>query len=394
MRAWARITRDGIEIPCVDRNGQYNPRLQAELGGGTMVGCGTIASTNWIPHRYDLHTEISDAQIQWIDTLPPAIGDARLRFDGPVDSLILSGDIHVTEMVFDERIDWEDWVVEYRSEMLVDPTMTYDDDPYFSMDIGIVADGTIKLANNVADGHASAALRIGGDTSLPELSGEVWTHEDTIAILQDREFQMERGLIKFNDPKTWDPELDFKLRTDIESYEQIYRVQYLVTGPFSDWNSTAQSSPSLPQSDLNALLWFGVTTDDLEERGEFGSAVAQSVADMILTDFLITNAAAGELSSELPDLFDRIDLATGVNARGMYSSEPRLVVEKRLDDFGDIDLTWEFNLVRPEDNYISADKRIGGIWSLSGWYASLQRDRVLPIGGAYGVDVTARWETD
>ena len=393
-KLWARITRNGIEIPCFDRNGQYAPRMQADIGGGKILGCGTIASKDWIPTRYDLTAEVSDAQIQWVDTLPPAIGDASFHFDGPVDTLLLSGDITISEMAFTDRIDWEDWVVEYRSEMLVDPATTYDDESFFSMNVGIVADGTIQLDNNVANGAASAALHIIGDTARPGLTGEVRTHDDTIAFLQDREFRMERGLVKFNDPWTWDPDLDFVLRTDIDSYEQLFRVSYTIGGPFSDWRSTARSDPSLPQSDLNALLWFGVTTDELEERGEFGTAVAQSVADMILTDFLITNAQAGELSNELPDLFDRIDLATGVNARGVYSSEPRLVVEKRLHDVGDIDLTWEFNLVRPEDNYISADKRIGGIWSLSGWYASLQRDRVLPIGGAYGVDVTARWETD
>jgi hypothetical protein len=394
MRMQARITHDGIEIPCFDKTGTYTPRMQAAIGGGTLFGCGTIAASDWVPTRYNLKAEVRDAQIQWVETLPPAIGDASLHFEGPVDTLLLSGDVDINEMVFSERIDWEDWIVEYRSEMLVDPTTTYDEDAYFSMDIGITSDGTISLANNVAEGIASAQLRIIGDTARPGLTGEVWTHDATIAFLQDREFRMERGLIKFADPWTWDPNLDFDLRTDIDSYDQLYQVHFFVGGPFSDWRSTARSEPSLPQSDLNSLLWFGITTDDLEERGEFGSAVAQSVADMILTDFLITNAQAGELSSELPDLFDRIDLATGVNGRGVYSSEPRLVVEKRLDELGDIDLTWEFNLVRPEDNYVSADKRIGGIWSLSGWYASLQRDRVLPIGGAYGVDVTARWETD
>ena len=80
--------------------------------------------------------------------------------------------------------------------------------------------------------------------------------------------------------------------------------------------------------------------------------------------------------------------------RGEYSAEPRLVIEKRLSDLGDVQLRWELNLVDPEDNYVSADRRIGGIWSLRAWYASLQRDRVLPIGGAYGLDVTARWEAD
>ena len=50
-------------------------------------------------------------------------------------------------------------------------------------------------------------------------------------------------------------------------------------------------------------------------------------------------------------------------------------------DYGDIDLKWELNLVQPDDNYVALSKRLGeGVWSLSGWYATLQRDRVLPIG--------------
>jgi hypothetical protein len=137
-----------------------------------------------------------------------------------------------------------------------------------------------------------------------------------------------------------------------------------------------------------------MTTDQLEQMGELSTAVFQGVADLMLTDFFVSGQA-GELSQGLPDLlFDRIDIATGVTARGDYSPDPRLVVEKRLDDEFEIDLSWQTNLVRPEDTYISIDRRIGGIWSLSGWYATLQRDRVLPIGGAYGVDVTARWEIE
>ena len=103
----------------------------------------------------------------------------------------------------------------------------------------------------------------------------------------------------------------------------------------------------------------------------------------------------GELGQDLPSLFlnSRFDIATGVNARGQYSPEPRLVVENHLTDL-DLDLKLEMNMVRPSDSYVSATRRIGGIWSLSGWYATLQRNRQLPIGGAYGVDVLARWELD
>ncbi|MFT4628665.1 MAG: hypothetical protein ACI8PZ_007361 [Myxococcota bacterium] len=382
LTAYIRATEDSIEIE----------RVHGAIGGGRITGAGVVDAKDWMPTRIALDAQVDDAQVQWVDSLPPAIGDATLRFDGPADQLLLTGDVIVNEMTFSDRIDWEDWVVRYREEMLVDPASTYTDEPLFGINVAIRADDTLVFRNNVAEGTGAADLRVVGDTVRPGLTGSVRVQEG-VAFLQDREFRIERGNVLFNDPWTWDPDIEFELVTDIDSRDQRYRVNYGIFGPFSDWNTAARSDPSLPQADVNALLWFGVTTEDLDEMGALPSAITQAAADLILTDFFIAGQA-GELGQELPDLFDRIDIATGVNGRGEYSPEPRLVVEKRLSEIGDVQLRWELNLVRPEDNYVSADRRIGGIWSLRAWYASLQRDRVLPIGGAYGVDVTARWEAD
>jgi hypothetical protein len=368
--------------------------LEGSLGGGTFSGSGTIDARDWKPVRYDLAMNVKDAMVQWVESLPPAIGDGTFRFDGPVGALLLSGDVNVTDMTFAERIDWEDWVVEYRDWMVVDPALVTDEPPMFNLNVHLGADRTIWLRNNVAEAVASADLRIIGDTVRPGLVGTVHVQEG-LAFLQDREFRIDRGDLLFNDPWTWDPQLDLALQTDITSRDQRYRVEYQVLGPFSDWRTESRSDPFLPQADVNALLWFGVTTDELEEMGELQSAVVQSVADLLVTDFLVSGQA-GDIGEELPNfLFDRIDLATGVNARGEYSPEPRLVVEKRLPtEVWELDLKWEFNPLRPNDNYVTASKRLGGIWNLAGWYASLQRDRALPIGGAYGVDVLARWEIE
>jgi hypothetical protein len=362
------------------------------LGGGEVSAQGIIDASGWRPQRYDLSMSIQDAQVQWVEELPPAIGNAVLAFDGPVDQLLLSGGVKIQDMTFSDRIEWEDWVVEYREAMLVDAATDYTEEPLFGLAIDIEAQDTIHLRNNVADGTAAAQLRVIGDTVRPGLTGTVEIKEG-IAFLQDREFQINRGLMLFNDPWTWDPDLDFVLVTDILSREQRYRVDYQVYGPFSDWKTRTRSDPTLPQADVNALLWFGVTTEDLEEMGALPSALTQAAADLILTDFLIAGQA-GDLGQDLPDLFDRIDVTTGVNGRGEYSPEPRLVIEKQLPELGDVELRWEMNLVRPDDLYLTVDKRIGGVWSLSLWYASLQRELVLPIGGAYGTDITARWESD
>ncbi len=363
-----------------------------DLGGGPFVVSGGIDTEAWWPTRFNIDVSVDDSQLRWVESLPPARGMARLTLDGPTDRLLMSGEVTITEMDFVDRIDWEDWVVAYRETMLVDPAIGSDEPGLFGFDVHIGADGTMRLRNNVADAVASADLRLVGDTNRPGLTGSVSVHDGGLALLQDREFRIVRGHLAWDDPFTWDPRLDFDLETDVKTRDQPVRVNYLVTGPFSDWHTSTRSDPSMAQSDLNALLWFGVTTDDLEELGALPAAVTQAAADLLLTDFLVSGRA-GDIE-DLPLLFDRLDLATGVNARGEYSPDPRLVLEKRLDDFGGIDLSWELNLVRPEDNYLEIERRIGGIWSLAGWYATLQRDRVLPIGGAYGADVTARWEAE
>jgi hypothetical protein len=383
-RAKLRITRDKIEL--VD--------LAGSLGGGTVSGRGHVDAEGWFPTRFDLALDVADAQVQWVESLPPAIGDGHFTFDGPVEALLLGGEVSVTEMSFADRIDWEDWVVETRDQLLVDPATTATEEPMFSLDVHIVADDdAIHLQNNVVEGTAVADLRIIGDTVRPGLVGAATVHDGT-AFLQDREFRIDRGVMTWNDPWTWDPVLDVSLQTDIQNQDQRYRVDYLVNGPFSDWRATTRSDPALPQADVNALLWFGMTTDQLEAMGELPSAVAQSVADLIVTDFFVSGKV-GELGQDLPSLFlnSSFDIATGVNARGQYSPEPRLVVENRVDELG-LDLKLEMNMVRPSDSYVSATRKIGGIWSLSGWYATLQRNRVLAIGGAYGVDVLARWEIE
>jgi len=363
--------------------------MTAGLGGGQVIGGGHIDAKDWRPERWNLTAQARDAQVQWIDALPPAIGDADLRFDGPVGSLLLSGDVTIRSMEFVDRINWEDWVVDYRTWSMVDATPS-DQAPWFSMDVAIKAGDTIRLKNNVADGTASADLRVIGDTTRPGLTGRV-VFNDGVVFLQDREFQVERGLVSYRDPWTWDPDLDIELVTDITSRNTRYRVHYLVRGPFSNWQTETRSEPSLAQADINALLWFGVTADDLEGMGELPQAVAQGVADMILTDLFITRGSG--VREELGTFVDRVEIATGVDTRGEYSPDPRIVLEKNLDPL-DATARVEINTIQWDDWQAQADFRLSDKWSLALWCARRQRERVLSIGGAYGIDLRARWELE
>ncbi len=382
LRATIRGSRDGYQIL----------EATAGVGGGEVMASGSLRAERWIPTDFHLRADATDSQIQWIEDLPPAIGDAHIQLDGPPSALLLAGDVHIDDMTFADRIDWEDWLVEFQDQLLVSSVPT-EDVPLFSIDVGIHADHTIRLQNNVAEGEATASLRVIGDTVRPGLVGSVRLH-DTIAFLQDREFRVRRGDIVWRDPWTWDPDLDFDLVTDIDSQKRRFRVNYLIRGPFSNWGTETRSDPPLAQADINALLWFGATAEELEEMGELPQAIGQGVADLFIADLFLTNQAAQELRGELPNLFDRFDLVTGVDARGEYSPDPRLLVQKKIRSLRDAEVTWEIGLTRSAEQFGRIDLPITRNWSLSGWYASRQRDRNLPIGGAYGLDLRGRWGID
>ena len=383
-------------------------RFTAGLGGGSLTGTavqnellqnhltptanpsalGVIEAEHWMPTRFTLQGgEAENVQVQWTESLAPSVGNATIAFDGPIDQLLLSGDVNILEMNFTDRINWEDWVVEIGDDLLVEAPPV-DEKGLFALDIGIQADRTIRLLNNVSDAVASADLRVMGDTSRPGMTGQVRVNEGLV-YLQDREFKIDRAEIAFRDPWSWDPDLDFDMVTDLDSRRRRYRIHYRVFGPYSNWATQTTSDPWLSQADVNALLWFGVTAEELEEMGELGTAVGQAAVDLFIQDFILADylgllgfqeTVAGQL---LPD----VDLVTGANTRGEYSSDPRLKLTvpglpPRLK------AAIEFNLLRA-DHYGHVKWAVTPSLSLSGWYANRRREGVrLPVNmGAFGTDL-------
>ncbi|MEN9786417.1 MAG: hypothetical protein RLZZ299_1681 [Pseudomonadota bacterium] len=360
--------------------------VAARLGGGRFASTESrIDAQDWVPTRYALAGTLQDGTVKYFDDLPPITGDARLRFDGPVGELLLSGDITVDRMEFRDRVDWESMVLSVRAERL---TVAAPDETarYFAMDLGVVADGTVRIANNIADATASGRLRVLGDTQRPGVVGEITVAPGGRAFLHERTFDIARGEVRYVDPYTFDPQLDFVLDTTVRTTAQDVRVSYRVGGPFSDWRTETSSDPWLPQADVNALLLFGLTRAELERNGGIGTALVAETSDLLLAQNALTR---------FDGLVDRWSLVNGASERGssMVNSELRLVAEKRV---GDLDLTVEKSLGAGlgGDWYASVERRLAQRLYATGYVATRQEGRALPIGAAYGTEFKLRWEFD
>ncbi len=368
--------------------------MNGRLGGGAWSLAGGIRSDRWVPQRFDLSAELSGARVRYVDFLPPVVGDARLRFDGPAESLLLSGEITVHDMLFADRIDWEDWIFELQGGHLdnIAGEATAD---YFALDLAVVSNGGIRMRNNIGDFTGSADLRFVGDTSRPGLVGVVRAEPGGRVYLKERQFEIVRTELNFFDPYAYDPDLDISLNTAVRAREEAYDIDFRVSGPYSDWRAEASSNPSLPEADINALLVFGMTTAELERYGGLTGAIAAEGSDLLASRFGLAETVGEGVGTIFGvDVLrpERIDIVSGVNERGSgtISSEVRVLAEWDLG--WSTTFIYEQNPVRPTDLYMGFEKRLARQLFLRSYWASEQIGRTLPIGGALGVETNIRWE--
>lgn len=366
--------------------------VAGRLGGGTFSTGGTIDADGFSPTRYALEARVDDARIRYLDFLPAAVGEGSLSFDGPADDPLLSGSLVIQDMLFAERIDWESWVLEFSGEHLTDAVAVETGD-YFNLDLTVTADETIRLRNNVGDLTVSADLQFMGNTARPGLTGRVRALPGGRVLLKERDFEINRAELLFNDPYAYDPDVDIDILTQVSTRDQDYDINYLVGGLYSDWRTTTRSDPALPQADINALLLFGLTMEELERYGGAAGALAVEGGDLLASKLGIVERV-GQGVVGLDTLRpERIDLVSGVSERGSgtVSSDLRLLVEKDLDW---ATLIFEQNLSRSVDTYLGLERRLARMFYLRTYWAREQVDRRLDIGGAYGFEASVRGEVD
>ena len=408
--AFRRLDFDGADAEWVNRQpflGNYLHQLarydgiHGQLGDGSVVFTGGFSGSDWKPVQFDIQADVSEAKVQFIEALPPFKGDASLVFTGPASDALLTGNINVTEMLFTERITWEEWMLEFASDESIEMTIE-ESKPAFSMDIVLKSDNTIEVQNNVGDLTAGGELRVVGDTNQPGLLGSIVAIPGGRMHLKEREFELTRGEILYVDPYSFDPELDLVLNTEVRSREDTYDVTYRVGGTLDDWRAETRSDPNLPPADVNALLLFGMTRAELERYGGLAGALAVEGGDLLASSFLFSardDTERGGLFRIVDPLRpERLDLVSGVSERGsgLVNSELRLLYENELSDLGLNGgmMILEQNISRASDTYLGFEQRLARQLYARTYWGSEQVGRFLDVGGAYGLEMKVRWELD
>lgn len=263
IRADAVISREKIVFE----------HFEAKSGGGYIDGWGEVPLKMDAGQRFYFSVDFLDMRYPYPEDFRPVVqGHAELL--GPVDDLLVTGDIEVQSARYTKTMRPEKALVDF-GKRLSDVSARREKSAFrVRLDINAIADGTIRIRNNMADAIAKGEFRIVGDTTRVIVLGSFDVVEGTVEF-RGNKYEIKRATVDFQDPRRNNPLLDVRAETK----KGNVTVTVAVTGPLDKYEVDLFSDPPLGKNDIVALLSLGVTTQALAgQEGAVGSAAAASIA--------------------------------------------------------------------------------------------------------------------
>ncbi len=194
------------------------------------------------------------------------------RLIGPIDDLLLSGDITVDRMSLTTKDDVASMLLGW-----LESSGGGSASGGLNLALRVDAEETIELRNPFVRLTGSAALEVTGTSNSPGLVGQVELLEGGEATLLGNRYEIERGSLNFSNPNAIEPFIDLQAAT----WVQEYQISVQIAGTVDHFVTTAVSTPPLSAPDIYSLLGVGYTG-----RGYGSGAVGLGLASSILSSQL------------------------------------------------------------------------------------------------------------
>ncbi len=350
--------------------------LEGEMGRGRFHGSGKADLVGFGVGPFGFLLEVTDTRVNLARDLT-AMVDGELLFQREGSIQTLKGEVTVKRATYDKRVDLRLMAVEWMQK--TEETFS-EETPLIGatkMNIHLSGRENLWIDNNLAKIPLEADLFLKGTLDRPLLIGRIVVPRGLI-YFRNNEFEVTSGSVEFLDPQKINPRFNLKAKTVVEtrnrkeSLDKDYEIDLGLTGTLSQFTLALSSSPPLPETDILALLTFGMTTEEFAQRQ--GGVASSEATSLILAEFL-------EGTVPKTGFVDRIQVDPFAGG-SKSSSGPRLTAEKRLLE-NRLLVTYEANLDPSQEQLIRMIYELGKNVSLVG-----ERDQDGQMGG----DVRFRFE--
>jgi len=305
--------------------------LQGRVGGGRFQASGQAELNGFQARDFGFLIGLEHARLDIGKGLPASF-DGELFFQREGNDQRLKGDLTLSEVTYDKKVDLGRFVVDLINQR---DTGTAEENTLSGrteINIHVFGKENIRVANNVAKLPLGVDLVLKGSFDHPVVIGRVDASRGEI-FFRGNTFKVLSASLDFLNPEKIDPGLHLKARTDVRNRvsDRRYAVDLELSGTLSQLDLRFASFPSLPESDILALLTIGKTTADLQAlQGGAGT----EARNFVVSEFLgaPVEQFVGKPVQKLTGI-DRIRVDPNIDGSNPNAATgTKLSAEKRLLD--------------------------------------------------------------
>jgi translocation and assembly module TamB len=331
--------------------------MTGKMGGGEVTFGGSITYRPTL--AYNVAVESKSVRLLYPDGLRTLL-DANLAFTGTAEASTLNGHVFIDSLSFTPDFD----LAHFSDQFSTGETVSQ---PGFAdtvqLAIAVQSRESLNATSSQVSLEGQAALRVGGTAANPVITGRTTLNSGELFYRNVR-YELERGVITFDDPNQTHPVLNLSVNTTIEQYNLTLTLR----GPLDKLTTSYVSDPPLATADIINLVARGKTTQE-------SAASSQS------TDSMIASQAASQLSGGVQKLAGisslQIDPTMGGNSQ---NPSARIAVQQRVTK--NLLFTFSTDVSQPGSEMVQGEYQLNKRWSVS-----VERDQ---LGG---VSVDGKFHT-
>ncbi len=343
------LNRDSIEVD----------GLRARMGGGQLQGTGRLdLPRSGEPFTYRLNVIAEDVSVRYPEGFL-ARGDADLALVATAatpQSRVIRGEVRLSRLFYLEDFEVDPLQL-LRTGLQRQRLEVAETDEFLAttqLNIQITGEDALRINNNLANLRGSLEqLSVRGTLASPVVFGQVELEPGGKVVYQDNEYEIERGLITFNNPYRLDPTFDIVARTEVRNYD----ILLFLEGTLERMKARFSSDEGLADLEVLALL---ATGQELEGQGRLlapGERRVESEMNLGPSSFL-AGQAASLVSRRVGTLFgfDRFRIDPLSNTSRGTLGGVRLSVGKRISR--NLFVTYSVNPAASEEYLVRAEWQI------------------------------------
>ncbi|MBZ5624611.1 MAG: translocation/assembly module TamB domain-containing protein, partial [Acidobacteriia bacterium] len=249
-------------------------KLEGQVNGGTLGGRGSVSYADGNLQDADLSIQADDLYLDFPTGLK-TVSDVRLQLKSLEDRLALRGSVLVKEGGFTDDLNFDKGILAAATAPR-SLDLTEQRNPLLDsvrLNVSVVTQDPIVVQNNLAKAEISAQLVVLGSPYEPGLAGRLIIEDGSELTLQERRYQVSRGIITFTSERRIEPTLDIEATTTASNYDITLRI----SGSPGETKTELTSNPVLPEPDIMAILVTGKTLDEIRGQ-EFQVAQTQMLS--------------------------------------------------------------------------------------------------------------------